>query len=127
MTVTELLLSIFFLSALPGYPGMPPMLAPPGDQQPICTWQVNPSMPGQVNPSMSAQVNPSMPGQVNNGMPRPMTMMAPGSSGPPTSGAAPPMYTQNMYQANPTGPDQRLVVLIVQMPVLNLRKLVINL
>ncbi|GKB67805.1 U1 small nuclear ribonucleoprotein C-like protein [Tanacetum coccineum] len=107
---------------MPGYPPMPPMLAPPGapgmpgqvnpsmpgQVNPSAPGQVNPSMPGQVNPSMPGQVNPSMPGQINNGMPRPMTMnpqmMAPGSSGPPTSGAPPPMYTQTMYQANPTGP-----------------------
>ncbi|KAJ0734972.1 hypothetical protein HanPI659440_Chr11g0426491 [Helianthus annuus] len=73
---------------IPGYPGMPPMVAPPGA----------PSMPGQVNPSM--------PGQVNNGVPRPLTvsapMMAPGSSGTPTSGAPPPMFTPTMYQANLT-------------------------
>ncbi|KAF5782556.1 putative U1 small nuclear ribonucleoprotein C [Helianthus annuus] len=65
---------------IPGYPGMPPMVAPPGA--------------------------PSMPGQVNNGVPRPLTvsapMMAPGSSGTPTSGAPPPMFTPTMYQANPT-------------------------
>ncbi|KAL8234284.1 hypothetical protein R6Q59_020384 [Mikania micrantha] len=85
---------------IPGYPGMPPMVAPPGA----------PSMPGQVNPSMPGQVNPSIPGQVNNGVPRPITinapMMAPGSSGTPTSGAPPPMFTPGMYQANPTAPAQ---------------------
>ncbi|KAI7744236.1 hypothetical protein M8C21_000994 [Ambrosia artemisiifolia] len=85
-----------------GYPGMPPTLAPPGA----------PSMPGQVNPSMPGQVNPSMPGQVNNGLPRPITISAPmmapgapGSSGTPTSGVPPPMYTPGMYQANPTAPS----------------------
>ncbi|KAI3749308.1 hypothetical protein L2E82_19915 [Cichorium intybus] len=62
---------------LPGYPGMPQMLTPPGA--------------------------PSMPGQVNNGVPRPMPMMVPGSSGPLTSGA-PPMYAPNMYQASQTAP-----------------------
>ncbi|MFS7901782.1 putative U1 small nuclear ribonucleoprotein C [Helianthus anomalus] len=84
-----------------GYPGMPPMLAPPGA----------PSMPGQVNPSMPGQVNPSIPGQVNNGVPRPITISAPmmapaapGSSGTLTSGAPPPMYTPGMYQASPTAP-----------------------
>ncbi|XP_076923600.1 U1 small nuclear ribonucleoprotein C-like [Bidens hawaiensis] len=74
---------------IPGYPGMPPMMAPPG--API---------PGQVNPAI--------PGQANNGVPRPITisapMMAPGSSGTPTSGAPPPMFTPGMYQAGPTGP-----------------------
>ncbi|XP_076907676.1 uncharacterized protein LOC143564212 [Bidens hawaiensis] len=74
-----------------GYPGMPPMLAPPGA----------PTMPGQV-----AQVNPSIPGQVNNGVLRPITlsapMMAPGISGNPTSGAPPPMFAPTMYQPNPT-------------------------
>ena len=64
MTVTELLVTILFLYALPGYPGMPPMLAPPGAL----------GMPGQINSSAPGQVNPSMPGQVNNGTPRPMRM-----------------------------------------------------
>ena len=68
---------------------MPQMVTPPGA-----------SMPGQVNPG---QMNPSMGGQVNNGVPRPMTMMVPGSSGTPTSGA-PPMFAPSMYQASPTPP-----------------------
>ncbi|KAK1428225.1 hypothetical protein QVD17_17054 [Tagetes erecta] len=91
---------------IPGYPGMPQMMAPPG--APSIPGQVNPSMPGQLNPSMPGQLNPSIPGQVNNGAPRPITvsapMMAPGSSGTPTSGAPPPMFTPAMYQANPTAP-----------------------
>ncbi|KAI7744010.1 hypothetical protein M8C21_001796, partial [Ambrosia artemisiifolia] len=81
---------------IPGYPGMPPMVAPPGA----------PSMPGQVNPNMPGQVNPSIPGQINNGVPRPLTvsapMMAPGSSGTPTSGTPPPMFAPTMYQSNPS-------------------------
>ncbi|KAK1426713.1 hypothetical protein QVD17_15392 [Tagetes erecta] len=95
-----------------GYPGMPPMIAPPGapsipgQPNPSMPGQGNPSMPGQGNPSIPGQGNPSIPGQFNNGVPRPITlsapMMAPGSSGTPTSGASPPMFTPTMYQANPT-------------------------
>ncbi|PWA89240.1 lipid phosphate phosphatase 3 [Artemisia annua] len=54
------------------YPGMPNMLAPPGE------------------PFILGQPNPSMPGQVNNGVPKQKSMnppmMVPGSSRAPTSG-----------------------------------------
>lgn len=69
----------------PGYmpaPGMPSMMAPPGA--------------------------PSMPMPPLNSLPRPPTMnvppAVPGSTSTPTSGGAPSMMTQPMYQANPAGP-----------------------
>lgn len=73
------------LSVLAGYmpaPGMPSMMAPPGA--------------------------PSMPMPPLNSLPRPPTMnvppAVPGSTSTPTSGGAPSMMTQPMYQANPAGP-----------------------
>ncbi|XP_071718213.1 U1 small nuclear ribonucleoprotein C-like [Rutidosis leptorrhynchoides] len=99
--------------SMPGQfnPSMPGQVNPsmPGQVNPSMPGQVNPSASGQVNPSASGQVNPSAPGQVNNGMLRPIMlnapMMAPVSSGTPTSGGPPPLFTQNMYQANPTAPS----------------------